>query len=261
MQEQGVAFSPDGKWLAIGGGTDNHHRFGVELWAVAKDGRSLTRDRLLPWPRGAGPPISWWIDQVAFSPDGRLLLAVCESSASGMLAIWDAPSHRAVNYPWRSHHEIRSFAIAPDGRTLVTAALCSRVDVWDLSNHQVIMPVRVLGVKGRAHRLAFAPDGRTFAVSASTGVFVFAVPDWKQRHAIVASDRRVHALAFAPDGRTLASGGDDRLVRLWDPADGRLKGEYSFDVGPVKALAYAPDGLSLAAGGGGLKVGIFDVDA
>jgi WD40 repeat protein len=258
---QGLAFSPDGKLLAGGGEASKRSRYGVEMWRVAEDGRSLTAAGFRAWPSGKGAPIlPWWIDTLAFSADGGLLVAVCETSALGSLAIWDVRSGRAVEYPWRPHHEFRSFAIAPDGQTLVTAALGSRVKVWTLSVRQVNMPVHVFGVKGRAHRLAFAPDGRTLAVSAGKSVFLWDVPGWKLRHSLAASDRRVQALAFSPDGRTLATGAEDRRVRFWDPADGRLKAEYFFDVGPVKALAFAPDGLSLAAGGGSQKVALVDVD-
>ncbi len=57
------------------------------------------------------------------------------------------------------------------------------------------------------------------------------------------------AIALAPDGKTLASGGEDRLIRLWDVASGlegrRLEGHQA----SVRALAFSPDGKLLASGG------------
>jgi WD40 repeat protein len=58
----------------------------------------------------------------------------------------------------------------------------------------------------------------------------------------------VWAIVYSPDGTTLATGGDDHLVRLWDPVTGReltrLKGHES----KVHAVAFSPDGQTLASG-------------
>ena len=59
----------------------------------------------------------------------------------------------------------------------------------------------------------------------------------------------VQALAYAPDGRTLATAGDDRTVRLWDPATGEQRDVFHDHTDAVLALAFAPDGRLLASGG------------
>ena len=56
-------------------------------------------------------------------------------------------------------------------------------------------------------------------------------------------------MAFAADGRTLATGGADRLVKLWDRASGSLAATYNGHFGDVRSVAFDPAGTALASAG------------
>jgi WD40 repeat protein len=58
----------------------------------------------------------------------------------------------------------------------------------------------------------------------------------------------VWSVAFAPDGLTLASGGVDRLVRIWDIETGRLLRSLRGHTADIRAVLFTPDGLTLATG-------------
>lgn len=103
---------------------------------------------------------------LAFAPDGKTLLSASEVTARGgadghELRLWEVATGKLLAGPVKSDHVSASGAIAPDGRSAVTGSYDASWQLWKL-------PDLTPGPKaqlppGRVHRLAFAPDGKTFA--------------------------------------------------------------------------------------------------
>jgi RNA polymerase sigma factor (sigma-70 family) len=58
----------------------------------------------------------------------------------------------------------------------------------------------------------------------------------------------IHAAAFSHDGRLLATGGSDKMVRLWDAATGKPVAVLRGHTQTVTAVAFSPDGKTLLSG-------------
>jgi WD40 repeat protein len=101
--------------------------------------------------------------------------------------------------------------------------------------HKLLTPVT-----GMAFLMLLTIPG--YAQSGNAGVKVF------KKHSAP-----VKALAFSPDGKTLATGGDDKMIYLWDLASGELIGSISNGFS-IKALSFSDNDHLLAACGNDIKL-------
>jgi WD40 repeat protein len=230
-----VAFSPDGRTLAVGYDDEaGNDRQTLTLWDAA------TRQ-----PRATLQGHEAMVFAVAFSPDGRTLAS---ASHDRTVKLWDPQSGR-LRATLTGHAErVRSLSYSPDGGTLVTSSHDGMLKVWDVAagRQRLTLPT------GSGHRVTFAPDGKRLAASLDQTVRVWEMPSGTGLREFADSDL-VRSLAFAPDGRTLASGNESGVVTLWDLATGGKKTdqkEHAAGVrGGVLSLAYSRDGRTLASGG------------
>src|SRR5205823_187272 len=69
----------------------------------------------------------------------------------------------------------------------------------------------------------------------------------------------VNWVSYSPDGTRLVTASDDRTVRLWDAADGRLRRTLTGHTEPAVAALFTPDGRWIISGGRDAHVRVWDV--
>ncbi len=150
-----VAFSPDGRMLASGGG-------GISLWDVA------TGDRLRTLHGHKK-----WVNSIAFSPDGRMLASGGDDAT---VRLWDVATGEHLRTLEETGTRVRSAVLSvefsPDGRTLASGNW-RYVYVWDVMTGGLKRTLE--GHADRVNGVAFSPDGRTLASGSQDGTILL----WK----------------------------------------------------------------------------------
>jgi WD40 repeat protein len=183
---------------------------------------------------------------VAWSPDATSLVAGGDGEKV-LVVSWQGSTARTrlLDTP---HRNVYALAFSPDGGTLAMGSHDRAITLWDIPEFRVRA---TLPARAPVACVAYSPDGRTLVSGDIEGGLQFRdMPEGNLRSTRTrASDTGgVWALAFSPDGKTLAAGGDDKMVRLWDPEMALERLALSGHEAKVHAIAFSPDGTALASG-------------
>jgi WD40 repeat protein len=207
---ESLAFSPDGKFLAIGGGEPS--RGGeIKIWDIqsgklAREFPNIHSDTVLA---------------LEFSADGKFLAS---GAADKIARITDLASGKVMkSFEGHTHH-ILGIAWSPDGRTLATAGADSVVKVWDVTTgdrkknidgyDKEVTSVRFVGASDQL--ITSSGDNKVRLVSLD-GKEVRTFPDVVDF---------VQASGVTADGKTVVAGGQDGVLRVWTVAEGRAAGTF-----------------------------------
>ncbi|HSR25561.1 MAG TPA: hypothetical protein VLW53_18545, partial [Candidatus Eisenbacteria bacterium] len=239
----GIAFSPDGRLLAVIGSD------GVQLYGPAS--------RRPVGSRFGGE--QGLLAAIAFSPDGRLLASTAQGD--GEIALWDAGTQRQVGAGLGGRDgNIVDVAFSPDSRLVASGSDLGIVQLFDAATGR---SVDRFSIQGGASSLAFSPDGTVLAIAGELGsAYLVDVREHRLIDRPLSHPEGLHALAFSPDGRLLATGSASGVVRLWDVASRQLRTDPLVGhVDEIEALAFSPDGSRIATASRDGTARLWDVQA
>jgi WD40 repeat protein len=228
----GLAFSPDGKWFASGGGDGE-----VGLW----DGGTLQEVHHLRGLFGSEA-------RVLFSPDSKTLAGAAPGGDPGVI-VWDVTTGKER---WRGPDATRALAFSPDGKWLACGLTTGPISLRDASTGKERLQIK--GHDEAVGHLVFRNGGRTLAsVGRHRTLCQWDVSTGKQISRVKSADASAEALCFSPDGKYLVTQPLATEILVWELAAARpnrsLRSAANLDdtiMGSSGAIS--PDGKWLAVG-------------
>jgi WD40 repeat protein len=219
-----VAFSADGKELAVGG----YHE--VTLWDPA-DGKLL----------GRIGNIAQRTQRLAYSPDGTMLAAASGTPGRvGEVKLLDPVNKTIVADLDRVGDMLFALAFSADGSRLACGGADNAIRVYDVKTRkrELLIEQHADWVLG----LAFTPDGQhILSASRDKSARVLDAKKGTVEHAYLGHEEIVYSVAVSGDGKTVYSAGKDKKIHFWTVKDGKKSAEIT---------GFEEDVFNVAVGGG-----------
>jgi WD40 repeat protein len=246
-----VAFSPDGSVVASAG-TDNL----IKLWNP-KDAKAIKE------MKGHTGIVS----SLAYSPDGAVLAS---GSNDKSVRLWDPKAAKEIKNLGSHKEAVYSVAFSANGKYLVSGSFDGAIKVWDIKDQkevkQFLAPTLKIEFKEEKKKEEKKEEKKKEAKKDDKKGDKKGMAKKKEEPKEIREN--VTQVAFTPDNKYVLSVGFDRLLRVWDIADGKQvkellcsgKDDKGKDEGSwINGLAISRDGKLVATAGYGGALRVFEI--
>jgi len=251
-----VAFQPHGSLVAVAAGGNSR------IWFVDPATSHAVGSMSVPTPTAG-------VSRLAFSPDGRTLVAGFASLGSGCpqtfsyrVQRFSVTSHSPIGVPRRidtTFYSVDGLRYTPDGRDVVASSYNdSRIVVLDATSWRVVRSYPT--GPGGAAAIAISPDGRTLAIGYADGTLRFmSLNTGHLRTATASNSGGDFAVEFTLGGKTVVTTATDATPLVTDVRSGEAVETLTGHTGSVGREAVSPDGRTLYTSAADGKTIIWDL--
>jgi WD40 repeat protein len=285
-----IAFSPDGRTFAAGGGhyqTNPRFQAGpIGPWVMTQTSTSngKTTNTNVPvceiklWNVDTGNQIAElpghkaWLEAVQFTPDGKsLITAGGVVGQPGEIRLWDTAGLWPKSVLTGHTNGLTCARFSPDSTRLATGSTDTTVIVWDVAKALAGDASAKIVLKGHTalvRSLAWLADGtRLVSCSEDGAVKVWDPAKGEAVLTIAAHDRPVYDVAISPDSMLIATAAGDWKnkkkgeVRVWDMAKGTEVFRLPDNENSAWGVAFTTDGKLIVDYSDNTAVRVFDINS
>ncbi len=218
---ESLAFSPDGRTVAWGGGFFFRERLPdftrasvLMLWNVETGElvRTFDAHNVFDEEGRLVEGLNRAVTAIAFTPDGQFLISGAED---GTIYVWNVRTGALVREFVGHADRITQIVMSADGKRVLTSSADRAAILWDFETGQLFR--RFIGHTGAVNSIALNANGSEILTGSTDGrMIVWDIDTGQSQQQFIGAESPIVSVAFSPTGRQVLSGSLDGRTTLWE---------------------------------------------